>query len=113
MSDDTISRAAALDGLSKLRMIDTYIIDGDPCLKVKAIDVYEMLKQLPSTQSDIILCKDCKYWRRQTNYAGAPLSFGFCESDDMWRSLYGETYEVSHIDTDDDFYCGFAERREE
>ena len=62
-------------------------------------------------QPEIIRCKDCKHWRQQTNYQGAPLSFGFCESDDMWRSLYGETYEVSHIDTDDDFYCGYAERR--
>ena len=61
----------------------------------------------------LVRCKDCKHWRRQTNYAGAQLSFGFCESDDMWRSLYGETYEVSHIDTDDDFYCGYAERRED
>jgi hypothetical protein len=61
MSDDTISRAAALDGLSKLRMIDTYKIDGDPCLKVKAIDVYEMLKQLPSAQPEIIYCRECKW----------------------------------------------------
>ena len=68
---------------------------------------------LPSAQPEIIRCKDCKHWRQQTNYQGAPLSFGFCESDDMWRSLYGETYEVSHIDTDDDFYCGHAERRTE
>jgi len=66
---------------------------------------------MPSAQPEIIRCKDCKHWRQQTNYQGAPLSFGFCESDDMWRSLYGETYEVSHIDTDDDFYCGYAERR--
>ena len=66
---------------------------------------------LPSAQSEIIRCKDCKWWRQQTNYQGSPLSFGFCESDDMWRSLYGETYEVEHIDTDDDFYCGYADMR--
>ena len=60
---------------------------------------------------EIIRCKDCKHWRQQTNYQGTPLSFGFCESDDMWQSLYGETYEVAHIDTDDDFYCGYAKRR--
>jgi len=95
---DTISRQAAIDEIRKCRF---------------TVDAIEKIRALPSAQSDIILCKDCKYWRRQTNYAGAPLSFGFCESDDMWRSLYGETYEVSHIDTDDDFYCGFAERREE
>ena len=70
-------------------------------------------KPQPIDVVEVVRCKDCKHWRRQTNYAGAQLSFGFCESDDMWRSLYGETYEVSHIDTDDDFYCGYAERRED
>ena len=71
----------------------------------------EVTGELPSARPEVIRCKDCKHWRQQTNYQGAPLSFGFCESDDMWRSLYGEIYEVSHIDTDDDFYCGYAERR--
>lgn len=74
-------------------------------------EAHRMLMQLPSAQPEIIRCKDCKHWRQQTNYQGAPLSFGFCESDDMWRSLYGEAYEVSCIDTDDDFHCGHAERR--
>ena len=69
------------------------------------------VQDLSFAQPKIIHCKDCKHWRQNTNYQGVPLSFGFCESDDMWRSLYGETYEVSHIDTDDDFYCGYAERR--
>lgn len=61
--------------------------------------------------AEVVRCKDCEHWRQQTNYQGAPLSFGFCESDDMWQSLYGETYEVEHIDTDEDFYCGYAKRR--
>lgn len=70
------------------------------------------LKQLIDSMPEaVVRCRDCKHWRQQTNYQGALLSFGFCESDDMWRSLYGETYEVSHIDTDDYFYCGYAERR--
>lgn len=73
-------------------------------------EVRDRLERLPSAQPEIIRCKDCKHWRQQTNYQGAPLSFGFCESDDMWQSLYGETYEV-YIETDDDFYCGYAERR--
>ena len=60
---------------------------------------------------DVVRCKDCKHWRQQTTYQGSPLSFGFCESDQMWHSLYGETTEVSHIDTDDNHYCGYAERR--
>ena len=71
------------------------------------------IEQLPSVTPKIVRCKDCKYWKQQINYRGVPFSFGFCESDDMWRSLYGETYEVAHIVTDDDHYCGYAERRTE
>ena len=59
-SNDTISRQAALDGLSKLRprMIDTYEKDGDTFLKVRACDVNDMLEGLPPAQTEIILCKD-------------------------------------------------------
>lgn len=71
------------------------------------------LQNMSSVEPEIIRCKNCKYWRQQTNYIGDSLSFGFCENDNMWGSLYGETCEVSHIDTDDDFYCGYAERRTE
>ena len=91
-----------------LKEIDRWIgyLDEDMITRIKI-----GIKKLPFAQPEIIRCKDCKHWRQQTNYQGTLLSFGFCESDDMWRSLYGETYEVSHIDTDDDFYCGYAERR--
>jgi len=100
-SSECISRQAAIDAVS------------EACFELRGVfgRCEDALKALPSAQPEIIRCKDCKHWRQQTNYQGAPLSFGFCESDDMWRSLYGETYEVSHIDTDDDFYCGYAERR--
>lgn len=74
------------------------------------VPIYRM-RQWFEHEPEIVRCKDCKHWKQQTNYRGSPLSFGFCESDDMWRSLYGETYEVAHIDTDDDHYCGYAERR--
>lgn len=106
--DDLISRRAAIDCLCNGKcMQEGRWCDDGSCPPVRRIE------GLPAAQPEIIMCKDCKHWRRQTNYQGAPLSFGFCESDDMWRSLYGETYEVSHIDTDDDFYCGYAERRED
>ena len=100
--EDTISRQAAIDAADAV-----WSVTGDK----NVAKVWDQIKDLPSVQPEIIRCKDCKHWRQQTNYQGAPLSFGFCESDDMWRSLYGEIYEVSHIDTDDDFYCGYAERR--
>lgn len=94
---DLIDRQAAIDAA-------TY---GNPQT------AWQRIEALPSAQPEIVRCRDCKYWRRQTTSSGAPSWFGFCDSDDMWRSLYGETCEVEHIDTDEDFYCGHAERREE
>ena len=99
---DLIERLAAIDALDKLHD------KPNAWLECAA----EAIEKLPSAQPEIVRCKDCKYWDRQT-YNGALSSFGFCECDNMWRSLYGETTEVAHIDTDDDFFCGFAERRED
>lgn len=104
---DLISRKEALTALR-----DTLKSGGkSKGLRPVTFEMIWAIKSLPSAEPEIIRCKDCKYWRQQTNYAGIRLSFGFCESDNMWRSLYGETVEVDHIDTDDDFYCGYAERR--
>lgn len=97
---DIINRQDAIDAVERKAYRHTYLDQ-----------IIDIIKNVPSAKPEIIKCEDCKYWRRQTNYQGTPLSFGFCECDDMWRSLYGETYEVSHIDTDDDFYCGYAKRR--
>lgn len=88
MSDDTISRAAALDGLSKLRMIDTYKIDGDPCLKVKAIDVYEMLKQLPSAEPEQKSCKTCHLWEDGELNIACPWGSNYEHYEDDYCSLW-------------------------
>lgn len=102
---DLISRQAAIDA--------TWRETGytDPINVATAIR--DRIEALPSTRPELIRCKDCKHWNQATAFHGGALSFGFCESDDMWRSLYGETTEVAHIDTDDDFFCGYAERQEE
>lgn len=106
-SSDCISRQAAIRWIKA--ECNPY---GKPTLNYEtSCRIMEYLDRMPSAEPEIIRCKDCKWWRQQTNYQGSPLSFGFCESDDMWRSLYGETYEVSHIVTDDDFYCGYADMR--
>jgi hypothetical protein len=107
---DPIDRQAAIDAIEHRLAEPAYQHTGEDWyvgMNCAESEIYE----LPSAEPEIIRCKDCKHWRQQTNYQGVPLSFGFCESDDMWQSLYGETCEVSHIDTDDDFYCGYAERR--
>lgn len=95
------------DRLLSKRMKSKYyhLPNGD--IAIPIIDI----EHAPIVKSEIIRCKDCKHWKQQTNYQGIPLSFGFCENDNMWHSLYGETTEVEHIDTDDNHYCGFAERR--
>lgn len=104
--DDTIYRQAAIEVLVTMQGL---------CTSKEALiqnsKIWQQIKDLPPAQSEIIHCKDCKYWRQQTNFAGELLSFGFCESDDMWQSLYGETTEVEHIDTDYNHYCGYAKRR--
>lgn len=47
-----------------------------------------LLEQLPSAQPEIIRCKDCKHWGKR----------GLCEKWDQYIS-------------NEDFYCGCAERR--
>jgi len=108
---DMIYRQAAIDAFGLSEKTRKYGGDHSGYDTRMLYEIQDVLEGLPSAEPEIIRCRDCKHWRQQTNYQGALLSFGFCESDDMWRSLYGETYEVSHIDTDDDFYCGYAERR--
>lgn len=87
-----------MDGVRNKEVIMSYIVEGDEQWGAK-------------NEGLLIRCKNCKHWRQQTDYQGVPLSFGFCESDDMWLSLHGETTEIAYIETDDDHYCGYAKRR--
>ena len=52
--------------------------------------IVDVLKELPSAQSEIIRCKDCKY----------NVSSHKCLQPDSFFLV-----------TADDFYCGYAERR--
>lgn len=97
----------AIDALELKRSISVSAVTED------GKHIFDIIDEQPTIEPEpkIVRCKSCKHWRQQTTYQGAPLSFGFCGSDRMWISLYGDTTGVSHIDTDDDFYCGYAERR--
>lgn len=75
---------------------------------LKEQDTYENCAIAIEDRQPVVRCKDCKYWRQLYGYRS---STGCCDCDDMWRSLDGETTEVSNIITDSDFYCGYAERR--
>lgn len=52
----------------------------------------DRIKALPSAQSEIIHCKDCKHKGTKNCVANA------------WATIFGVTVK-------DDFYCGLAERR--
>ena len=99
---DLVDRELVLKG-----QVIHYDCDGVEVLSGYAVPV-DYIKKLPSAQPEIIRCNDCKHWQQILNS-----SYGHCESDDMWRSLYGETTEVNYIETAEDHYCGYAERKKD
>lgn len=76
---------------------------GDTIALLKERDNCENCAIAIEDRQPVVRCKDCKYWH--------PLfkPDGYCDCDDMWRSLEGETTEVEYIRTNEDFYCGYAE----
>lgn len=84
---DTISRQAAIDALSNMMDTDGFR-DG---WAVSRANVDSMLRSLPSAQTEIIHCKDCKHYLY-------PLGCGHIDG-----------MVTSH----EDGFCSYAERREE
>ena len=87
---DTIYRQAAIDVIKKhYRAYDNDLLE--------LIAFY--IKQLPSAQSEIIRCKDCKYWNS-----------GTCECRE--HAVNCQDYMVGDMETDAEHFCGYAEKRE-
>jgi len=84
--EDCISRQAAIDAC----------LDGF-CACVN--DCVNEIKKLPSTQPEIIRCKDCKYWTN--NVGDYKLRDNYCN-----EKAHGFYYQCNGDD-----YCSFAERR--
>ena len=100
MTDDTISRQAAIDAVEAYRpskpkhetSMETVNRTAWEC----AVNCAEMvLQQLPSAQPEIVRCKECKYY-----YYNKDNEAWFCKLHE-----YGEVYE------DEDF-CSYGERSE-
>lgn len=49
---------------------------------------------------ELIRCKDCKWHWKSAEWHLK----GYCENDKCWDGI--------HFETDNDFYCGYAERKE-
>ena len=58
MKDDLISRQAAIDGVKTLHDV-AWKNWHEPTLSANV--VLDMIRELPSAQPEIVLCKDCKY----------------------------------------------------
>ena len=100
MSKDTIYRQDAIDALAE-DMPQPYTPDGshpadDGIFMAQEIyaDCIQTLKELPSEQPQIIRCKDCNYACIDPERESDEI---YCSENDFWK--------------DDDFYCGYAERR--
>ena len=103
---DLIDRQQAIDAMFNLcnRL-------SEPCYRCENphIDVIvDELEQLPSTQTEIIQCKDCKHWM--------PYDWMFSEVwqsqniDDYPEDEIGCKYCDMHMKSSD--FCSYAERRE-
>lgn len=95
---DLISRHAAIDALekSKKQYFDRRVIIGK---------MQDIVNNLPSAQSDIIRCKDCRWWDKSED---SP--FGYCMA--IKHGYMSEHWEIGiYRRYKGDFYCADAERR--
>lgn len=105
---DLIDRQAAIDAfLTELTKRERKnLLHTWSTVEVKYF-VADMLEKLPSVQPEIVRCKDCIHWDRDTvrqnSNDGGWWNEAICErySDDIWTSW-----------KDADWYCADAERRE-
>lgn len=89
--DRSISLQAATDAVKGIGKLAT-LPDNDAVIRMSAVEY--VLFNLPSAQSEIIRCKDCKYSERWYR-------------DKRRCFLWHET----GIDVFEDGYCNYAERR--
>ena len=59
----------------------------------------EDIDAMPTIQPDIVRCKDCQYWNK-----------GSCECRE--HAVNCQDYYVGDIETEAEYFCGYAERRE-
>ena len=64
-----------------------------------ANNVIDLLAPVASTQPEIVRCKDCQYWNK-----------GSCECPE--HAVNCQDYYVGDIETEAEYFCGYAERRE-
>lgn len=100
--DDTISRQMAIDAIWDGINMDIY-----------TKEVKEILEELPTAQSEIIRCKDCKHKPHTSDkydYDNSDCGFEIIFPD--YRCPCRCEDEYYNYIPDNDWYCGNAERKE-
>ncbi len=107
--EDLISRQAAIDEIEyELEMIDsaldslTFGSNARERLlqrKVEAREILNSIQQLPSVESEIVRCKDCKYWEQNAQH-------GYDEDNEEYHNY------CARLVPDDDYYAYTREANE-
>ena len=95
-SSDTIIRPAAIDALDNAAECWNIAEPYHEGMRAGFRNSANLILSLPSVQPEIIRCKGCKYACIDPERESDEI---YCSENDFWK--------------DDDFYCGFAERRAE
>ena len=93
---DLIERWAVIELLSDRRCNTNCFDESEQKIYEELSKAIEDVNAMPSAQSEIIRCKDCKYWDTSWQNDYAP-NYHYCPNVDGTRR--------------DDFYCADAERR--
>ena len=98
LSNDCISREAAIDALERIfdrcEEIEAHLPENDPDrvgykMYPDWLKVWNYLRQLPSAEPEIIRCRDCKYFAGEGMYCGQNI----CVQFDHFYCYYGERKE--------------------
>lgn len=94
--NDTIYRQSAIDAIEKILPANPTRNDYIQGIAVGAALAAAYIEQLPPAQPDIIRCKDCRYWERDTLRGGRR---GKCK--------------LTYIAVKGDYYCAVAQEKED
>ena len=90
---DLISRHAAIDALKKEQSLIERPITETRWFDLGLRKAQDVLSKLPSAQTSIVMCKDCRYWWGESEQCMDEIGF------------------ARHWEAED--YCSYGERREE
>ena len=100
MNDDLISRQKAIEAVEHITSSMSVCVNTDECHGMKRMQRQAAIElaNLPSTQPEIVRCKNCVNW----------IPGHITEYDDFIQQKCGKYQQMVGHSSDD--YCSFAER---